>query len=150
MNPSIQKTLEDVGLDALIRESRTIPAARRFELQQRHATGGPNFDMGQFAGLALALRRVEAGAPVEELRELVLAMAEQAFYCRQAQAQVSDPEFRAELNRETAHIESGQATPHEFMAILEEFRREKGSTPERARNGSHGEAKERSAETSEK
>lgn len=118
MNITIQKTLEDVGLDALIREAQTIPSSRRFELQQRHATGGPNFDLGQFAGLALALRRVEAGASVAELRELVLAMAEQAFYCRQAQAQMSDPAFRAELDKEIADIESGRAKPNDASLAL--------------------------------
>ena len=149
MNPSIQKTLEEVGLESLIRESRTISPARRFELQQQHATGGPNFDMGQFAGLALALRRVEAGAPLAELRELVLAMAEQAFYCRQAQAQVRDPDFRAELQREIADIESGRVVPHDFRAVLEEFRREREEASHRTSNGAHEESKGLSAGTAE-
>ena len=150
MKPSIQKTLEEVGLDALIRESRTISPARRFELQQQYATGGPNFDMGQFAGLALALRRVEAGAPVEELRELVLAMAEQAFYCRQVLEKEADPKFWAEMNAEIAEIESGRTTTHDFKAVLDEFRREREAASHRTSNGTHGEPKGQSAGASEK
>ena len=133
MNRTIQSTLDGLGLDARIREAKTIPSGRRSDLRHRHATGVPNFDLGQFAGLELALQRVEAGASVEELRELVLAMAEQAFYCRQVLEKERDPKFWSEMEKEISRNESGQAT-----------------IPAQPSNGTHGESKGRLGEPSEK
>jgi hypothetical protein len=122
MNPSIQKILETVEIDALAKEARRIPERRRWELQGKHATGSARFDLGLFAGLALA------------------AMAEHARFCRQEEMRTDDPAFIAELEAVAASIESGQEKGHEMRAVLEEFEQERKATPKGVANGSRGEA----------